>query len=140
MSERNKSLTRRFYDEVLNKKKLEVVDELCAPGIIDHGALPGQRPGAQGVKEALTQWLRAFPDLKVNIHEVIAEGNVVATRLTGEGIHKGTFLGAAPTGKKVTFHAIEMIRVEDGKAAEVWHEGNDAEVMMQLGVHLSPAK
>jgi predicted ester cyclase len=136
MSERNKTLTRRFYDEVLGQKKLDVIDQLCAPGIVDHSALPGQGPGTQGLKQALTEYLKAFPDMRITTHEVVAEGDVVVVRLTGEGTHKGSFLGAEPTGKKVTFHAIDMIRIKDGKATEVWHEGNDAVVMMQLGVQV----
>jgi predicted ester cyclase len=54
--------------------------------------------------------------------------------LTGRATHKGAFLGTAPTGKSFTLRGIDIIRVKDGKAVEIWHEGNDAEVFMQLGV------
>jgi predicted ester cyclase len=139
MSERNKALVRRFYDEVLTKKNLNVIEEICAPGIVDHNPLPGQAAGIEGLKRTIGEYLQAFPDLSITVSDLVGEGDVVAVRLTGKASHKGTFLGAKPTGKKVTFTAIDMVRIEDGKAAEVWHEGNDVLVMMELGVHIPVA-
>lgn len=57
-------------------------------------------------------------------------------RPSGQGTHQGTFLGAPPTSRKVSFHGIDMIRVRDGKASEVWHEGNDVAVLAQIGVQM----
>ena len=136
MSEQNKKLTRRFYEEVFNKKNLGVIDELCSVGFVDHSALPGQAPGAAGLKAVFQEWLQAFPDMNLTIHEMIAENDYVVTRFTGRGTHKGTLLGAPPTGKEVSFSGIDMIRIKEGKALEVWHEGNDATVLMQLGVQV----
>lgn len=136
MSERNKALTRRFYDEVFGKKNLNVIDELCAPGIVDHNPAPGQPPGREGMKETMHEYLTAFPDLAVTVHEVVAEGDIVVVRMTGEATHTGTLLNAAPTGKRVRFRALDMVRIRDGQATEVWHEGNDVEVLMQVGVQL----
>lgn len=136
MSEQNKTLTRRFYEEVFNKKNLRTVDELCAPGFIDHNAAPGQGPGAQGMKDWMQQFFQAFPDLTATVHDMVAEGDLVVTRLTCEGTHKGNFMGAAPTGKKVTFSALDMVRIKDGRATEVWHEGNDVPVLMGLGIQM----
>jgi steroid delta-isomerase-like uncharacterized protein len=139
MSEQSKALTRRFYEDVFNKKNLKTVDELCAPNFIDHNPAPGQGAGSQGMKSWLQQFFQAFPDLTATIHEMVAEGDLVVTRLTCQGTHKGAFMGAAPTGKKVTFSALDMVRIKDGRAAEVWHEGNDAVVLMELGVHMPAA-
>ena len=140
MSEQNKTLTRRFYDEVFNKKNLNTVDELCAPGFVDHNAPPGQGPGLKGLKDWMQQFFQAFPDLKATIHEMVAEGDIVATRLTCQGTHKGAFMGAAPTGRNVTFSALDMVRIKDGRATEVWHEGNDAVVLMELGARMPATK
>jgi predicted ester cyclase len=139
MSERNKALVRRFYDEVLTKKNLEVVDELCARDVVDHNPLPGQAPGIEGLKQTLAQYLQAFPDLRVSVGDLVAEGDLVAARLTGSATHRGAFLGAKPTGKKVNLTAVDMVRVKDGKAAEIWHEGNDIVVMIELGVQIPVA-
>jgi predicted ester cyclase len=136
MSERNKTLTRRFYDEVLGKKNLDVIDEICVATVVDHSPLPGQAPGLQGLKQTIGAYLHAFPDLSIQVEEMIAEGGVVAVRLTGRGTHKGPFMGTGPTGKSVTLRGIDIIHIKDGKATEIWHEGNDAEVFMQLGIQL----
>jgi predicted ester cyclase len=136
MSEKNKALARRFYEEVLSKKNLDAIDELCDPEIVDHNPLPGQAPGLQGLRQTIAEYVRAFPDMRVTVREIVAEGDVVAVRLTGEATHSGSILGAAATGKKVTIRAIDMIRVKNGKATEVWHEGNDVEVLGQIGVKI----
>lgn len=139
MSEQNKTLVRRFYDEVFNSKRLSLVDELCAPGFVDHNPSPGQAPGAQGLKNWLQQFFHAFPDLKATVDEIVSERDIVVTRLTCKGTHKGTFMGAAPTGRTVRFTALDMVRIKDGRATEVWHEGNDAIVMMELGARMPVA-
>ena len=136
MSEQNKALARRFYDEVFNKKNLNAVDELCVPGVVDHMAFPGQAPGAQGLKAVFAEYFKGLPDTHLTLHETIAEGDFVVVRFTGTGTHMGTLMGAAPTGKKVSFHGMDMIRIKDGKATDVWHEGDDAIVLMQLGVQM----
>ena len=134
MSEQNKALARRFYEEVFTQKKLATIDELCDPSFVDHNALPGQRPGAEGLKDIFGAWLAAFPDLRATVHELIAESDLVVARFTLEGTHKGTLMGVPPTGQRVTFRGMDMVRIRNGRAVEAWHEGNDAEVMMSLGV------
>jgi steroid delta-isomerase-like uncharacterized protein len=136
MSEQNKALTRRFYEEVFNQKKLGAVDELCAPEFVDHNPAPGQTPGVQGLKDWMQQYFQAFPDLKATVHEMVAEGDLVVTRVTCQGTHKGTIAGAAPTGRNVTFTALDMVRIKNGRATEVWHEGNDVAVLMELGARM----
>lgn len=136
MSEQNKALTRRFYEDVFNQKKLDTVDELCAQGFVDHTPAPGQAQGVQGLKDWMRQFFQAFPDLKVTVHEMVAERDLVVTRLTCQGTHKGAFAGAAPTGRNVTFTALDMVRIKNGRATEVWHEGNDVAVLMELGAHM----
>ena len=139
MSEENKARARRFYDEVFTQKKLNTIDELCDPAFVDHSALPGQAPGAEGLKRSFADMLAGLPDLRVTVHEMIAEGDIVVARFTAEGTHTGTIFGAAPTGKRVTLRGIDMIRIKNGRAMEAWHEGNDVEIFMQLGVQLPSA-
>lgn len=76
-------------------------------------------------------FLKACPDLKVNVEEMIAERDIVA-RTSMDGTHRGEFMGPPPAGKKVTFHGIDIIRLRDGKAAEVWHQGDAMMVLPQL--------
>jgi predicted ester cyclase len=136
MSEQNKALARRFYEEVFNRRNFDAMDELCAPDFIDHNALAGQRPGLAGLKESFEQWIGGFPDLKATVHELVAEGDILVSRFTLEGTHTKELMGAAATGKRVTFRGMDMVRIRGGRAIEAWHEGNDIEVLMSLGVQL----
>ena len=135
MSEENKALARRFYEEVMNKKDVNAIDRLCAADFVDHTAMPGQRPGIEGMKESFAMFMRAFPDLRVNIEAMIAEGDIVAARFTITATHSGELMGAPPTGRKVTMHGIDMIRIQAGKAIEAWHQGDDMTVLAGLGVN-----
>ena len=139
MSEQNKALARRFYDEVMNKKNLGAIDELGSPEFVDHSNKPGQAPGLKGAKDNIAMFLKAFPDIKMNVEEIIAEGDIVVARVSGAGTHKGDFFGTPATGKRVSFHGIDMMRYKGGKVVEVWHYGDDAAVMAQLGVKLPAA-
>src|SRR5687768_11006472 len=80
--EQNKATYRRFYEEFLSKGNLEVVDQVVDKNVISHSALPGQKPGAEGLKEAITMFRRAFPDLTLTAEDIIAEGDKVVGRFT----------------------------------------------------------
>lgn len=134
MSEQNKALAQRFYEEIFNKKNLNAIDELCAPGFVDHHPMPGQAPGVKGVKDVFALFIEGFPDLRVAVDEMVAERDLVVARFSVTGTHKGPLFGAAPTGKRVTFHGMDMVRIQSGKATEVWHYGDEMEVLMGLGV------
>lgn len=136
MSEQNKALTRRFYEEVFNRKNMNALDDLCAPDFKDHTAMPGQAPGLNGMKEMMGVFVRAFPDMKVTIEDLIAEGDLVAARIAVDATHKGELFGTAPTNKKITFHATDMVRFKNGKATDAWHYGDDLIALMQLGVQM----
>ena len=134
MSEQNKAAARRFFEEVFNRHNLNAIDDVCAPDVVDHGAMPGQGPGTKGIKDIFAVYLKAFPDMRVTVDEVIAEGDTVAVRFSGDGTHKGELFGTAATGKKITFHGIDFLHFRNGKVAEVWHQGDDAIALMQIGV------
>lgn len=76
MSEKNKALTRRFMEEVFDKKNLAAVDEFIAADAVDHNPTPGQAPGSEGVKQLMGMFLAAFPDLYVGVEDLIAEGDL----------------------------------------------------------------
>ena len=136
MSEQNKALVMRFYEEVFNGRNVNAVDDICARDFVDHNAMPGQGPGTQGLKEMFALYLTAFPDMKTTVEEMVAERDLVVTRFSVEATHKGELFGAPPTGKRVRSHGIDMLRIRDGKVAEAWHQGDDLVVLMQIGVKL----
>jgi len=133
-TEQNKALFRRLLDEVANKGNIALIDELVSPGVLEHEAFPGLSPDREGVKQFFTRIRQAFLDLRVTIHDEIAEGDKVVFRETWSGTHKGEFVGVAPTGKKVSFGTIDIVRIADGKIVEHWGQTDTMGLMQQLGV------
>jgi len=134
MSEANKTIMRRIAQEVLDAKNLAAATALVAPDVVDHSAFPGQAPGLDGMRQRWAMLFEAFPDFKITIHDIVAEGNVVAMRTSGRGTHRGAFFGIPPTGKEIVFHETNFNRIEGGRLAEHWADRSNLEVMQQLGV------
>ena len=134
-AQENKAITRRFWEEVLNKGNLAAADESIATDVIDHDPTPELRwsHGPESVKHWATVIRTAFPDIHVTIEDQIAEGAKVALRLTLSGTHEGNFGDIPPTGKQVTFSAMVIFRIADGKIAKVWPQRDDLRMMQQLG-------
>lgn len=137
MTEQNKTNFKRLYDEVFNQGNFDVADELIGPNVVEHQQQPGVAPDAAGpelVKQIARFFRSSFPDLHIAVDDLIAEGDRVAARLTIAGTHQGEMLGIPPTGKRVEVSSIDIIRFEDGKAAEHWGETDILSMMQQLGV------
>jgi predicted ester cyclase len=105
--ELNKAADRRYVEEVLNQGNMEVIDELRTDDV-------------QGIRERVTRFRTAFPDLQVTIETQVAEGDWAVMRLIFHGTHLAPFLGVAPTGKRVEFATIVMNRYAGGKSVENW--------------------
>jgi steroid delta-isomerase-like uncharacterized protein len=131
-TEDNKALARRAY-EVLNQRDLALVDELCAPDIVDHNASMTIQ-GLEALKQFLSMYLTASPDLYFTIEDQVAEGDKVVTRYTARGTHLGPFMGIPPTGKHVIVTGIGIIRVANGKIVEEWANGDNLGLLQQIGV------
>lgn len=136
MSEKNKELARRFYEEVFNRRNLHAIDQVCAANVVDHHPMPGQRSGAAGLEGVLTQFVEAFPDMNFKVEELVAERDFVVARCTMTATHRGPLFGSPPTGQRLTFHALDMVRVQNDKIVELWHYGDEAEILTQIGVKL----
>jgi steroid delta-isomerase-like uncharacterized protein len=130
----NKTIARRFNEEVWGRGDQAVLEELLDPDFVDHDALPGQAPGREGHKQILIAFHSAFPDLNVTTEEILAEGEKVVSRWTARGTHQGELLGIAPTGNGVTIKGIDVLRVAEGRIVERWAQFNSLEMMQQLGV------
>ena len=147
MSEANKELVRRHFEEIWNHKDLAVADELMAPDYLEHAlapfgqAEPGRVNGPAATRQT-TQWLLAqFPDLHMTIEAMVAEGDLVAVR----GLSEGTNLGplnrvVPPTGKRFAARQSHWFRVADGTLAAHWATREDLVAMLQLGVVQPPGR
>jgi steroid delta-isomerase-like uncharacterized protein len=132
MSEENKSLVRRSFEEVFNQANLDAVEEIFAP---DHDPTsPEEICGTEGMRQYVSMYRTAFPDLQQTIEDQFAEGEKVATRLTGRGTHQGDLMGIPPTGNRVEAPGIVINRISGGKIAESWANYDAMGMMQQLGV------
>jgi steroid delta-isomerase-like uncharacterized protein len=138
-TEDNKALVRHFYDEVFNNKNMAGVDAFVAPNIIDHSLPPGAPGEIEGVRQTITMFLTAFPDLNLTLEDIIAEGDKVVVRWTMRGTHQGASLGMPPTGKQFTLPGISLLRLDGGMAAETWVSYDQLVMLQQLGLAPAPA-
>jgi predicted SnoaL-like aldol condensation-catalyzing enzyme len=99
MSEENKTIVRRWFEDFWNKGNLSVADEILAPTYTHHDPSTADfGRGPESEKKRATLYRTAFPDVRLNIDDMIAEGDRVAIRWTCRGTHKGDLNGIAPTG------------------------------------------
>ena len=134
MSEENKALARRFYEEVINKGNLDAIDELCTADFVIRTPPPGMDPTPEGIKQMFSMYRQAFPDMNVTVDEIVAEGNTVVSRMTMRGTHTGDLMGIAPTGKQFSVRGMDLIHIVNGKATEVWHFEEEMAMWQQLGI------
>ena len=98
-AEDNKAVIRRLIEEVYNEGNLDVVDELVAPDVFNHPAVPEHQHGIDGFKHVI-EWVRATSsDVHYDIDDIIAEGDKVAVRMTHSGTHTGSVRGIPPLAK-----------------------------------------
>lgn len=131
--EANHALMERFIDEVWNKGNLDVADEIFHPQASSPSA-PTLPPGAEGVKFIVNLMRNAFSDYWMEITHIVAEDDRVAARFRQGGTHDGDLMGIAPTGKKVEWTEIGILRIADGKVVESWYDVDMLGLMGQLGV------
>ena len=121
MSDENKEVVRRFNIEVIQNGSEVAFHALMSPDFINHAAPPGMPQGPESMWNTFEKVLRpALSNLKVVIHDQIAEADKVTTRKTISGIHSGTLLGVPATGRELTISVIDIVRIEGGRYAEHW--------------------
>jgi predicted ester cyclase len=132
--EENKALVRRFYAEI-DAGNIDAMDELVAEGYMDHTPppFPGLASGREGLKQSFEIFWKATPG-RHEIHDQIAEGDKVVTRLTGIGTHEGDLPGIPRTGNKLEMTATVIHRIENGQLAEKWSDKDVLGFLQQLEV------
>lgn len=132
-TEQNKAVYRRFIEEVFNQGQFATLDEVLVAGYVDRDAPSGTPPGPEGIKQIVTMFRAAFPDLRITIEEQVAEGETVANRTTFQGTHRGALFGIAATGRSVTMSGLTMVHLEKGRITESWVKNDVMGLMQQLG-------
>ncbi|HMF60841.1 MAG TPA: ester cyclase [Vicinamibacterales bacterium] len=133
ISEAAKAVVLRNTIEVQGRGDFALFDELFADDFVDHTTQPGTTPDKAGVRRLYTYLREAFPDFHAEIHWQLVDGDRVTTYKTYHGTHEGTFLGVAPTHRKIQFETVDVMRVQNGKITDHWGVGNLLSVMQQIG-------
>jgi steroid delta-isomerase-like uncharacterized protein len=139
MTERE-ALARRFIEDGFNEGRLEVLDEVVSDDFVSHDPqvrLGGLRGPAAG-RSVITTYRGAFPDLRMTIDDVVAQGDRVAIRWTATGTHSGELHGLAPTGRSVTVTGMTIQRLAAGRIVEAWSNWDTLGLLQQIGASPTP--
>lgn len=138
-TEQNRTIARRYMEELWNQGKLDVAGELVTGNyaVYDPGT-PGRQGGVEGEQQAVSLYRSAFPDLHFTVEDIVVEGDRVALRWSSSGTHLGELMGIPPTGRQAGPTGMSIFRVVDGRIAENWHNWDTLGLLQQLGVIPTP--
>ena len=133
--ESNKVIVQK-YIELWSTGNLSIADEVLAVDFVDH-THPQQAPGPEREKQEVQAFREGFPDARISVEQMIAEGELVAFRFTLRGTHLGMFAGFPPTGKENVLTGVDFIRIVGGKMVELWSIQDTFSWVQQLGFKIS---
>ena len=134
MSEANKAVVRRTFEEIFPACDVEALAEVTDRDVVHHGRRPDEPAGLEGVTRTMLWLAQAFSDQRWEIQHLIAEYDLVTVHATHHGRHTGDLMGIPPTGREVAYDYIQILRFRDGKAVEHWGVHDSMTLMRQLGV------
>lgn len=137
MAPENKAIVHRLYDEIWNKRRLELMDELISPSHALHLHDPQLSPsqiGPEAYKRVVTRFVTGFPDVRFTVEDMIAEDEKVAVSWIISGTHKGEFWGIPPTGKTMSLEGITIHDIANGKIMDSDISWDALGLLQQLGV------
>jgi predicted ester cyclase len=126
----NKTVVRHYREELMSEGNLNVVDAIFP----ERSVLNGQEMSPESIKQLVTTWRTAFPDIRYTLENIIAEGDKVVEHWTARGTHRGRLFGIAPTGKHFENTGINIHHIVDGKIVEIWEVADGLGLLQQLGV------
>lgn len=132
-TEQNRRLARRIPEELATEGNLDLIEELYAEDAVEHTPF-GHHRGRPAIRESMERFFAAFPDCSATVEDAIAEGDLVAMRVTLSGTHDGEFMGIEPTGREFEVGNMVFTRLDDGKIAERWVQPDALGLLAQLGV------
>jgi steroid delta-isomerase-like uncharacterized protein len=135
MSEANIALFKRWFEEVWNQRRTATITELFAPNGISHGVAEdgSDLVGPGAFLPFYERFLNAFPDMKLKIEDVIAQGDKVLVRWSATMRHTGDGLGFAATNKPVALGGMSLARIANGQLVEAWDQWDKLAMLQQIG-------
>ena len=134
MSEANKEVFRKLFQQFFNNRDLDSVGEFLTPDFLNHASLYEPLVGIDVFVGIVKTYFSAFPDIHYTVDDLMAVGDRVIGRVTSQGTHKAEFLGFAPTGKRFSIMQVRVARFVDGKIAEHWGLQDTIGMLDQLGL------
>jgi len=133
-NESNKEIVRRYYEDVLNRGDVGLLETIVRPDHVEHDPLPGQGGGGLAGFQKRVEMLRNGLKPEFTIEQIVAEDDTVVVRWTNRGRHVAPFLGIPPTNKSFSIAGIDIHRLKEGKLAEHYHVVDQLSMMQQLGL------
>jgi steroid delta-isomerase-like uncharacterized protein len=138
-AEEHQAVVRRYIEEAWNKGNVGIIDELMSARYARYMGVGAPPLDREGQKQRILTFRRAFPDLRLDVEDMVADGEKVSFRLVLRGTHQGEFLGVRPTGNVMQVGAVDIARFEGGKIVEQWGQTDLLGLMRQIGA-IPPAE
>jgi predicted ester cyclase len=131
-STENIAIARRLLMETFSEGDLSIVGELVTADFIEHqNGIQGRGPEA--VRRTVTGLRASFPDLHLEIRDIVADGDKVWVRVRGTGTDRGGVAGRPPSGRPIELDVIDIVRVRDGRVCEHWGVADRLGMLQQVG-------
>ena len=134
MSSENEDVVRRFINDCINERQLELLHELFSPDYINHAATSDISNDLDGYKTRLGYMIEGFPDLNIEINDSLSIGDMVVVRLTIRGTQLGIYFNKPASGRQATWTAIAIYRITEGRIVERWENRDDLGLLQQLNI------
>jgi predicted ester cyclase len=137
LEEKNKAVARTALEEMLGRGRIEENEAIYSPDYVSHGS---RDIGRADDREMTKGWRQAFPDLRVQIDKILAEGDLVSVRFIAEGTNTASGLGLPVTGKSIRITGTTILRIVNGKIVEEWPSFDQLDLLRQLGLMPTQSK
>ena len=135
----NKNLVEAFIQDLFSRGDLDAVDRYLAPDFVNHDPpFPGAAAGPEGMRQAAVMFRAAMPDWHSDLHQLVAENDIVVERFTATGTHQGPLMGVPGTGQTITLPGVNIFRIQDGRIVERWGRLDELGLLHQLGIAPDP--
>ena len=139
--EENKDVVRRLIGECINPYRADVLERFVTDDVRVHPGTAGSGPDTEGVdqlRESVHRFRSTFPDLHIDVDQLVAEGDLVALRWTASGTHSGPLAGVPATGAAVRWGGTDVYRLTEGRVVEWWRNDDFVWLLRQVGRDLTP--
>lgn len=134
------SVARTLIEEGFNRGNLAVCDDVVDPSLVEHQDFgPRHAAGVEGVTAVIASLHRAYSDFRLEIEHLSVDGELVWLHMKGSGTNDGSFMGNAPTGRRMQIDVFDLLRIRDGKLVEHWGVPDRLAALFQLGLSRPPA-